>query len=112
MPTDSFLSSFFWNSKVTSTRSAEANAGQEWDRRRLFLKKRKFLTLRIWVRLLSLLVVFEYSHERIQKKKARQASVARASGIREFWILAMLRIFRRTDTGIAFCCFGEGSVFL
>ena len=40
MPTDSFLSSFFWNSKVTSTRSADANAGLEWDMGRLFLKKR------------------------------------------------------------------------
>ena len=64
------------------------------------------------MRLLSLLVVLEYSHERIQKKKARQASVARARGNGDFWSLAMLRIFLRTDTGIAFCCFGEGSVFL
>ena len=36
MPTDSFLSSFFWNSKVTSTRSAEANAGQECEETEIF----------------------------------------------------------------------------
>ena len=79
MPTDSFLSSFFWNMKVMSTRSAVARKKLVWGSNILFLKKRALPRVKVLVRLLSSATVLEYSQDRIQKKKARQASSARAS---------------------------------
>ena len=112
MPTDSFLSSFFWNMKVRSTKSAEARKKIVWGSNYLFLKKRILPSVKVLVRLFSSAPVLEYSQDRIQKKKARQASSARASWGAFLISLARLYILCRTDTGIAFCCLVGGSRFL
>ncbi len=72
---------------VRLTRSVDARSGPECGISLLFLKKRMFSVASVFVRWLSSLPVFEYSHERKQKKKVRQASSEHTRLIGSFVIL-------------------------
>lgn len=101
--TNLFLSLFFWNMKVISTRSAETRKGLECGIKHLSLKTLMLPRDMVFVCYFLAVPVLKYLLEHRQMKKARHASSALASWGLFFINFARLHYFLRTDTGMDFC---------
>ena len=100
-----FFFLFFWNSNVIDTVSANFKIALLLSViSMLFLKNLMFLTFNRFVFREPFTV--KYSQLLIPKKKAPDASCPSASstGVKVF-----AYILRKTDSGRAFCCLGDGS---
>ena len=105
--TVSFLSTFFWNSKVIALLSANSHRGLPWFNGIPSLKNLMFLKRKISVLLFSACGTCKYSQESIAQKKAPMPSCPRARSVS---VCLLLCIMIRTWAGRFFlfdlylCC--------
>ena len=104
-----FFLAFFCISKVMLRQSAYLSDGLLWLMSQPFLKNQQFRRQRISVCRFSCCGTLTYSHERMAKKKARIVS---CEFVHCCSVSCCLAILAMTQTGMAFCCFSFGSLFL